>query len=328
MRGCASCAVAEPVAALDLGGTHLRSAVVDGARIVGRRHWSSEVERGADHVVERCAAAVAESLAEHLAGGGAAPRALGVSAPGPLEPGPGVLIDPPNLGPSFAGYRLADRLAARTGLATFVDRDTQLAALAEGRYGAARGAADYVYLTISTGVGGAIFSDGRLLRGSRGLAGELGHLQVDADGPACGCGGRGHLEAYASGTGIVRTARAALDGGRTSTLSGDRLVLSAARVAAAEEAGDELAAEVMEAARRAVAVALVTIVNVFAPQRVVIGGGVAIGQGERLLGPAREAVASLAFRAQREQVEIVPAQLGDDVGLLGAPLLVAERVGD
>jgi glucokinase len=319
-----------PVAAVDLGGTYLRTAVVIGDRIVGRRRWPSEVERGADDVVERCALALSESIEEHLAAGGETPAAAGVSAPGPLDPVRGLLYDPPNLGPSFHGLRLAEQLSQRLGMAVHLDRDTQLAALGEGRYGAARDLDDFVYLTVSTGIGGAVVSEGRLMRGVRGLAGELGHLTVDFRGPPCGCGAQGHLEAYSSGTGITRRAGDALAAGRPSAAL-ERLAshgaLSAAAVAAAEAVGDPLAVEIMRDARQAFAAAMVTIVDVFAPQRVVVGGGVAMGQGERLLGPAREAVARLAFRAQAAEVEIVPAALGDDVGLLGASALVDERVG-
>ena len=300
------------VAAIDLGGTHLRTAVVtvDG-EVRGRRHARSRVDAGPDAVVDQATRQLAESIAEHVAAGGAAPTALGVSSPGPLDPHLGLLLDPPNLPRGFHDYPLAERLASATGLPCRVERDTQVAALGEGRFGAARGLADYLYLTVSTGVGGAVVSDGRLLRGERGLAGELGHLLVDADGPMCGCGARGHLEAICSGTGIARAASEVL--GRPMT---------AAEVAAAEDAGDALAAKVMDYARRSFAAACVSLVDIFAPRRIVVGGGVAMGQGERLLAPAREAVNRFAFREQAAQVEIVAAALGDDVGLLGAvPLL-------
>jgi glucokinase len=301
------------VAAIDLGGTRLRTALVTAAgEVRARREAPSAVADGADAVLDQAARLLAETIHEAAAGSVLlAPIALGVSAPGPLYPGSGVLIDPPNLHASFRGFALAERLAAATGLPTRLDRDTQVAALAEGRFGAARGVRDYVYLTVSTGVGGAIVSDGRLLRGERGLAGELGHLQVDLDGPPCGCGARGHLEAICSGSAIGRAASERL--GRA---------LSAAEVAVAEEAGDPVAGEVMRYVRRCFAAAIVSIVDIFAPRLVIVGGGVAIGQGERLLGPARAAVAREAFRAQAEMVEIVPAALGDDVGLVGAlPLL-------
>jgi glucokinase len=322
--------VAEVVGAIDIGGTHLRTAVVVEGRVIGRRHGPSGADEGALQVVDRAVASLEGSIAEHVAGGGQRPTAVGVSAPGPLDPGAGVLLDPPNLHPSFRDFALAGALAEKLGVPVFVDRDTQVAALGEGRHGAAIGLDDFVYLTVSTGIGGAVVSDGRLLRGARGLAGELGHLQVDLDGPVCGCGARGHLEAMSSGTGISRMAMEALAGGRASALAAvaERVApgpLSAAEVAAAEDAGDELAAEVMGLARRAFAAAMISVVNVFAPRRVVVGGGVAMGQGDRLLGPAREAVARYAFREHAAQVEIVPAALGDDVSLLGAAVLVEER---
>lgn len=306
----------EAFGAIDLGGTHLRTAAVtiDGV-VHSRRHARSLVDMGADAVVEQASRQLAESITEHIAAGGAAPVALGVSSPGPLDTHAGVLFDPPNLNASFRDFPLAERLAQATGLPCRVERDTQVAALAEGRFGAARGVADWVYLTVSTGVGGAVVSDGRLLRGERGLAGELGHLLVDLDGPACGCGGRGHLEATSSGTGIARAAEARF--GRP---------MSAVEVAAAEDAGDPVARELMEYARRCFAAALVSIVDVFAPRLVIVGGGVAMGQGERLLQPTRDAVARHAFREHARQVHIVPAALGDDVGLLGAlPLLEESR---
>ncbi|HVM29685.1 MAG TPA: ROK family protein [Candidatus Limnocylindrales bacterium] len=325
----------EPVGAIDFGGTHLRTAVVVEGRVIGRQHGPSAAASGARQAVEAAVASLQSSLKEHAAGGGRPPVAVGVSAPGPLDPFAGVLLDPPNLHRSFHDFSLADALTERLGMPVYLDRDTQVAALGEGAFGAAIGLSDYVYVTVSTGIGGAVVIDGRLLRGARGLAGEIGHLQVELDGPPCGCGARGHLEAMSSGTGISRTAMEALAGGagRGSALAeAARRVaprpVSAAEVAAAEEAGDELAAEVMEVARRAFAAAMVSVVDVFAPQRVVVGGGVAIGQGERLLGPAREAVARYAFREQARQVEIVPAALGDDVGLLGAAVLVEERLRD
>lgn len=303
------------VAAIDLGGTHLRTAVVvEGGTLIGRRHAAAMMDEGADAVVAQAARLLRQSIDEHVAQRGQAPDAVGVSAPGPLEPARGVLLDPPNLHPSLHDFPLAERLSAATGLPCRLERDTHVAALAEGRFGAARGIADFIYLTVSTGVGGAIVSEGRLMRGSRGLAGELGHLLVELDGPPCRCGARGHLEAIASGTGI---ARAAFE------LTGRQR--SAAEIAAAEDAGESAAAQVMEHARRAFAAALVSIVDVFAPRMIVVGGGVAIGQGERLLEPARESVRLHAFKEQAAQVEIVPAALGDDVGLLGAWPLLEEQ---
>ena len=296
-----------PILALDLGGTNLRTAVVtaDG-RVVGRQVTTTPVS--AAEIVEAAHRGFRESItaARRELGVDVEPGAIGISAPGPLDPWAGVLVDPPNLHRSLWDFPLAPALGRAMGVPAYLERDTQVAALGEGEFGAAQRLSDYVYLTVSTGLGGAVVSDGRLLRGPDGNAGELGHLCVDADGPLCGCGARGHLEAIASGTAIARAYGAS----------------AGSEVAALEAAGDERAHEVMERARAAFAAAMVSIVNVFNPQRVIVGGGVAIGQGDRLLDPAREAVERLAFRRQAARVEIVPAQLGDDVGLIGALSLV------
>ena len=305
--------------ALDLGGTQLRTAVVlaDG-KLLGRR--AQRTPRTASEIVADSSDSLTLSLsdAEAQSGGPLRPRALGISAPGPLDVERGVILDPPNMDRSLWSFPLAAALADELKLPVAMERDTQVAALAEGEFGAGQGLTDYVYLTISTGIGGAVVSDGRLLRGPDMVAGELGHITVDLDGPPCGCGARGHLEALASGTGIARAAREAGLGD-----------VGASTVAALEEAGNDAATLIMERARRAVAAALVSIVDIFNPQRVIVGGGVAIGQGDRLLGPVREAVRTLSFARQGARVEIVPAQLGDDVGLIGALSLVRlARLGE
>jgi glucokinase len=306
-----------PILALDLGGTQLRAALVqrDGT-LVARR--SERTPREAEPMIAAASRALELARAEAKRRGSAEPSAIGISAPGPLDPINGVLIDPPNLDRKLWGFPLARALSDALELPAYLERDTHVAALGEGEFGAARGFADYVYLTVSTGIGGAVVSGGRLMRGPDGLAGELGHISVDMDGPVCGCGARGHLEATSSGTGIARTARERGIG-----------EITAAQIAALEKSGDSIAAEIMQYARRAFAHAVVSIVDVFNPDRVVVGGGIAMGQGDRLLGPARDAVAQFAFRRQAARVRIVPAQLGDDVGLIGALSLVSlARVGE
>jgi glucokinase len=305
------------VLALDLGASRIRTAVVlDDGSLLGRH--DGRTPRAASELIAACIDALRAPLAAVRQAGARPPEALAISAPGPLDPRRGIFLDPPNLDRSVWRLPLAARLGEALGLPALLERDTQVAALGEGAFGAARGLTDYVYLTVSTGVGGAVVSDGRLLRGPDGLAGELGHLTVDVDGPLCGCGARGHLEAFISGTAIVNAAHAA-----------GQQVADAREVAAAEEAGRAWAGTIMDEARGAFAAAAVSIVDVFNPQRVIVGGGVAIGQGDRLLEPAREAVQRLAFRGQAARVEIVPAELGDDVGLVGGLALVRlARMGD
>jgi glucokinase len=209
-----------------------------------------------------------------------------------------------------------------------MERDTNVAALAEQAFGAARGVDDFLYLTVSTGLGGAIISGGRIFGGPDGVAGELGHLPIDIDGPLCGCGAHGHLEAFSSGSGIARAAREALVAGQAAP--GTALAALAARphditardVADAEEAGDPLAVTIMGRARAAFAAAAVSLVDIFDPSLIVVGGSLAHAQGERWLAPARAEVARVGFRIAAARVRIVAAELGDDVGLAGAVPLV------
>jgi glucokinase len=267
-----------------------------------------------------------------LTGGGAAPVAVGISAPGPVDVRGGIIIDPPNMGEGFVDVPIGPRLQAALDLPFALERDTNVAVLAEAAFGAARGFDDVIYLTVSTGIGGAVITGGRLLAGPDGVAGELGHMVVDMDGPACGCGGIGHLERITSGSGIAKTARAALEAGEDAPVMARIAAdlaprpLEAVHVARAAEEGDPVAARIIERARRAFATAMVSLVDVFDPDRVVVGGGIAIAWGDRLLGPAREAVERMSFRLQARRVRIVPAQLGDDVGLIGTVPLVASAL--
>ncbi|MGC8634924.1 MAG: ROK family protein [Candidatus Limnocylindrales bacterium] len=345
-----------PVLALDLGASRLRAALVgpDGS-ILSRAEVPSATERGPAAVLEDVVALLAEVRAlgsraapsrspgvpTPAAPGGAAsttprispasPIGIGISAIGPVDFRAGIIVDPPNADRSFRDVPVVAELERRLGLPAFLDRDTNVALLGELAFGAARGVDDVVYLTVSTGIGGAVLAAGVLLHGPDGTAGELGHLLVELDGPPCGCGARGHLEAIASGSGIARAAREAVRAGASPMLAevAERVGphrLSAADVSAAEDAGDRTAAEIMGHARRAFAAAMVTIADVFDPTLVVVGGSIALAQGDRWLGPARAAVRETAFRAPARRARIVPAALGDDVSLVGCLPLVWRRM--
>jgi glucokinase len=321
-----------PVLALDLGASRIRVAAVspDG-RLHARDDARTPGAQGPDAVVEACIErlrGVLEALDPEarrtLAG-------IGIAAPGPVDPRIGTLIEPPNVGPGFRDIPLGRPIADALGLPVVLERDTHVAALGEATYGAARGVRDFLYLTVSTGIGGAIVANGELYGGADGVAGEIGHLMVDLDGPPCGCGANGHLEAISSGSGIARQARMAIDAGMAPGLAriAQRLApapLEARDVAAAEDTGDQAAKAIMDRARQAFGAALVGLVNVFNPELIVVGGTIAREQGDRWLGPALAAVTGLAFRVPGERVRIVEAALGDDVGLLGAqPLLALGR---
>lgn len=321
-----------PVLALDLGASRIRAAVVlpDGT-LAARDDGITRSADGPGAIIADCIALLRTVRERAPNGIGRQLAGIGIAAPGPLDAGRGRVIDTPNLGERFVDVDLAGPIAHALGLPAVLERDTVVALLAESGFGAARGARDAIYLTVSTGVGGAVLADGRVLAGADGLAGELGHMVVDLDGPACGCGGRGHLEALSSGIGLARAAADRLaDGGAPGLAALARSrpggVLTARDLAAAEEAGDPDAAALLDRARRAFAAAMVGLVDIFNPEVIVVGGSLAQGQGERWLAPARAAVAGEAFRVQAARVRLVPAALGDDVGLVGALGLVGARL--
>lgn len=302
----------------------------DGARR-GRVALPTPVAEGPAGVIEAAAAALRDART-NAGGQGDEVTAVGVSAPGPLDPWRGVMVSPPNLGTAFHGIPIADEIEGRMGLPTFLERDTNVAALAEMAYGAARGCEDFLYLTVSTGFGGAIVTRGRLLLGPDGSAGELGHLQVEREGPLCGCGGTGHVEALCSGRALARDAQIALDTGRSEFLARraaeKQAPLDAHDVADGDVAGDAICRELMDRARGAFAAAIVGAVNLLNPSLIVVGGAIADGQRDRLFDPAREAIKAGTFRAPGDRVRIVSPELGGDVSLAGAQPLVTLRLGE
>ena len=178
-----------PVLAVDLGGTRVRTAVVlpDG-RVAERAETRTRSEAGPEAVIDDIIGLL-NTVRERA--GGLRPSELagvGIAAPGPLDPATGRLLEPPNLGSSFRGTDMTGPIGRALGLPAALERDTNVALLGEAAFGAARGARHAIYLTVSTGVGGAILNGGQMLAGADGLAGELGHLVIDVDGPPCSCG--------------------------------------------------------------------------------------------------------------------------------------------
>lgn len=307
----------DPIIGIDLGGTRLRAALCspDGSLL----KWVKKKTRakgGPQVVMERVAQAIRQVWPDE-----GDVRAISMVAPGPLDPFEGVVIEAPNL-PGWDHVPVRDILTQEFDRPVFVGNDANLAALAEHRFGAGRGFDDLIYLTISTGVGGGIILDGKLLLGSKGLAGEIGHMIVQPGGPLCGCGRRGCLEAIASGTAIGRAARILIDGGKGEVIlemaGGDRNAVDSQAVGLAAAAGDPTAIGLLADAGRHIGIAIASLMHLFNPQRFILGGGVS-QVGDLLFEPVRATVRDWAMSPLYWQgVDIVPAALGDDVGLLGA----------
>jgi len=207
-----------------------------------------------------------------------------------------------------------------------VDNDGHTAALGESRFGAAKGIKDFVMITLGTGVGGGVFIGGRLMRGSRGFGGEVGHMVIDLDGPPCPCGGRGHLESYAARPAIIREARAAIETYRGSSIArlagGEADAITAEIVIEGANAGDEAAVEIMGRVGDMLGEALVGIVNILNPQAIVIGGG--IGESCPLVSQRAAACVAAEALAGRRDVKVLTAELGNDAGVAGAAALAFE----
>ena len=307
---------AQHVLALDIGGTKLAAGVVDTAG--GVRSFiveSTQAEEGPERGLERLFA-LGRSAVEESGVAWPAIGAVGIGAGGPLDAARGVLIAPPHL-PGWVNVPLTQLAEEALGIPAALENDATAAAAGEHRFGAGAGTRHMIYLTISTGVGGGIVIDGRLYRGAGGNGGELGHVTVDCDGRPCrGCGRRGCLEAYVSGTSIAERAReAGMDGA------------VAADVAAAAKTGDPVASAIWDETVDALACGLTSVVNLFEPELVVLGGGVVSGTGEQLLGPVRTRVFAESMPPAAAVVQIVEAALGERVGVVGAAAIAIERIG-
>jgi glucokinase len=312
---------------VDLGGTHVRAALVDADGVV-----VAERSRATPDSLEAILATIVDHVTELTRGatpGHVSPPLVGVGAAGMVDP-EGTIHYAPNVTP-LVGAKLASLLEGVLGTPVAVDNDANVAALAELTYGAARGCDDMLLVTIGTGTGGGIVCGGRVLRGAHGFAGEIGHFQVDPDGPLCACGERGHWEAVASGTALGALGRARARAGRAPALvaagGGTADGITGTVIGDAALAGEPVALEVVEEFAVAVAIGLAGLANIFDPEMIVVGGGL-VELGDRLLEPVRAAFAGrLEGATRRPAVPIVAAELGSRAGVVGAALLAARSAG-
>lgn len=315
----------QTIIGVDVGGTLLRAARYDlDLKILERVEQPTRAELGSDSVLERLYQTARQVLPE-------APDTLvgiGVALPGPVDMDNGILIAPPNL--PLKNCPVASLMEQAVGGPVFIGNDADLAGLAEHRMGAGRGTKNMIYITVSTGVGGGIILDGKIYNG-RGQGGEIGHMVVGPDGPLCGCGKQGHLEAFSSGTGIARIARERLAAGESSSITtlvgGDLSQVTAKIVGQAAMGGDALAREIITEAGRYLGVNIASLMMLLNPDMFVIGGGVS-KLDSMLFDPMNEAIRHYTMHpGYWENVPIVRAQLGDDVVLTGTAVLVKVMQG-
>jgi len=321
---------ARSILAIDLGGTQIRAAHVSpDLRVTCRRAVATNDEEGVESVIERVQTLARDVLDDAHRGGIEPPAGIGISSPGPLDPWRGVVLAPPNL-TGWHDVPLAAEVASVLDLPAFLERDTNVAMMAEWRYGAARDARDAVYVTVSTGVGGGIIANGRPLIGLDGSAGEIGHLTVELDGPDCGDGSPGHVEAIGSGTAIAREGRALLAAGaapQLAALTGDPAEVTAELVGRAADAGDAACQAVLDRAWMAIGAMCAGLVNVLNPEVIVLGGSIALHRPD-LKDAVRREIDRRAFPLPARRVRVELAQHGDDVSLIGLLPIVNDRLRD
>ncbi len=301
----------------DAGGTKLLAGVVDERLEVAERALHVWSERAYEDVIDAMVGTV-EGLREAAPGA----EAVGLGLPSLIDFASGTSLSSVHL--PLDGVPIRDLMTERLGIPVFVDNDANLATLAEQRFGAARGAEHVVMLTLGTGIGGGLVLGGRVYRGSTGAGAELGHMTVDLDGPPCqgNCPNRGCLEVMASGTAMGREGEAEAEREPESALGAARTAgreITGTLVTGFAIDGDPGARSVLATIGERLGAGLVSIVNAFNPEVIVIGGGASTG-GDLLLEPARRVVAERALPGTRGGVKIVQAAFGEEAGMLGAAL--------
>ena len=315
------------VIGIDIGGTKLATVVADkDGNILQKVRKPTESEKGPRHAVELILSMVSEVLdlaglrREDISG-------IGVSCGGPLDTKTGIIYSPPNL-PGWDALPLKEMIESEFHIPTVIENDANASALAEARFGGGRGYDYVLYMTMSTGIGGGIVANGEIYHGANDSAGEVGHQILLPDGPLCGCGRHGCLEALCSGPSIARRAQAAItDQPHTKILAlaeGQMDRVRSEHVLQAARDGDPLAIALVEETAYYMGWGIANLVNILNPE-IVLLGTIAVAAGDLLLDPIRRTVTEMAMQRPLETVRIMPAELGDAIGDLAAISLVIDN---
>ena len=314
------------VVGIDIGGTKLATVVADSTgHIRGKVRKPTLAERGPAYALDLLFDMVRETVRQAGLEQGAI-SAIGVSCGGPLDTKTGIVYSPPNL-PGWDALPLKTKLESEFQVPVTIENDANASALAEYRFGGGRGYNAVLYMTMSTGIGGGIVIDGHIYRGANDSAGEVGHQILLPNGPLCGCGKRGCLEALCSGPAIARRAQAAIRAQRTAAttllnLAGGHIEdVKSEHVLAAARTGDTLSLQLINETAYYMGWGIANVVNILNPD-IVLLGTIAIAAGDLLLNPIRKTVSEFAMSRPAEAVEIAPAQLGEALGDLAAIALV------
>ena len=308
---------------IDVGGTNVKIALVDGeGKIIYSNSVPTYAQMGYEYTVNNIKQAIKDLMKETNTEAKDI-QGIGFDFPGQVDCKTGVVKNAPNI-PGWVNVPIAQMIEDEFHIPTRIDNDVRCAALGELKFGAGRGCENFVCITVGTGIGSGLVINGKVVRGAANAAGEIGHIKLQMeDGPLCGCGDSGCLEAFASGPSIVAMAQEYLKGGKSAKfreLAGDGEITPYI-VAKAAEAGDPVAKRIFEKMGYYIGMGLTSVINLLNPEKIIIGGGVA-ECGDLLLDPIRRTINDRAMEVQREAVEIVPAELGNSAGVIGASMLV------
>ena len=310
---------------IDVGGTNVKIALVDdNGKIIYSNSVPTYAKMGYEYTVNNIKQAIKDLMKET----NTTPsdiEGIGFDFPGQVDCKIGVVKLAPNI-PGWVNVPIAQMIEDEFHIPTRIDNDVRCAALGELKFGAGRGCENFICITVGTGIGSGIVINGKVVRGATNAAGELGHIKLQMNGgPICGCGDTGCLEAFASGPAIVAMAQEYIKGGKSTKFREMAAVeggeITPYMVAKAAEEGDPVAKRIFEIVGEYIGIGLTSVINLLNPERVIIGGGVA-ESGELLLGPIRKTIKERAMVVAGNAVEIVPAQLGNSAGVIGASMLI------
>ena len=315
------------VIGVDIGGTNIKAGVVDyQGNVLATQRVSTEARLGSDQLFQKIQNLTIE-LGKQVPNANF--KAAGFGVPGAIKFREGIVTQAPNI-PGLDGLSFRKMIEDRLQIPCYIDNDANMAAAGEMWVGAGRDYEHICALTLGTGIGGGVIINGQVLRGADGMAAELGHVPVNADGPRCSCGSFGCIEQYSSGTGMLRMVREALEKKAVTSLSAVPLSdVTPQLLYQHAKNGDPVALQIMESAGSNLGVALAAFVNIFNPQIFIIGGGVS-ASWDLLIPPAIEKMKARAFKAPAARVEVVRAKLGDNAGICGSAYLAWDflRRGD
>ncbi len=310
---------------VDLGGTTVNIGLVtrDG-QIIAEKHSPSEVKDGVEPVIDQITTIVQELRKN--AGNSILLRAMGIGVAGKIDTKKGLLLEAFNF-PNWHNINLAAELTKRISIPVTVENDANTAALGEYFYGAGKGASGMLMVTLGTGVGGGLIIQGKIYRGTNGMAGEFGHTTIQYNGPICRCGRRGCVETFIGANAIIDNVKTKLKSGRSSLLNEINIdEMTPRHVSEAANKGDKVAIDVFKDVGMYLGIGLANVASLLNIERIIIGGGVAKA-GELILRPARETLAKMTLKVPGNTIQVLPSALGEKAGIIGAAYLVMSGNG-